>query len=123
VIEEAQIVLHNAHEPHLVADLFDADVLASEHGAQVDLAWKALGVGLAGGGGLGSLECRIEPPSIEERAAGDAAAPNLALYSGRDCYLGVAWLGEPRLAISVASGCPTGAEDALGPFQKIAATA
>jgi hypothetical protein len=38
VIEEAQIVLHKAYEPHLVADFRDADVLAGEHGAEVDLA-------------------------------------------------------------------------------------
>jgi len=82
---------------------------------------KALGVGLAGG--LGSLECRIEPPSIEARVGAGAAAPNLGLYAGRACYLGVAWLGEPRQAISVASWVPTGAEDALGPFERIAATA
>jgi phosphopantetheinyl transferase len=82
---------------------------------------KALGVGLAGG--LGALECRIEPPSIEARVASGAAPPNLGLYSGRDCYLGVAWLGEPRRAISVASWLPAGAEDVLGGFEKIAATA
>lgn len=82
---------------------------------------KVLGVGLAGG--LRSLECRIEPPSIEARVGAGAAAPNLALYSGRGCYLGIAWLGEPRRAISVASWLPTGAEDVLGPFERIATTA
>jgi len=82
---------------------------------------KALGVGLAGG--LSSLECRIEPPSIKARVGAGAAAPNLALYSGRGCYLGVAWLGEPRRAISVSSWLRPGAEDALGPFDRIAATA
>jgi phosphopantetheinyl transferase len=82
---------------------------------------KALGVGLAGG--LSSLECRIEPPSLVARVAAGAAAPNLALYSGRACYLGVAWLGEPRRAVSVASWLPAGAKDALGPFARIATTA
>ncbi len=82
---------------------------------------KALGVGLAGG--LGSLECRIEPPSIEARVTGGAAAPNLGLYSGRGCYVGVAWLGEPRHTIRVASWLPSGAVDTLGPFDRIAATA
>ena len=82
---------------------------------------KALGVGLAGG--LGSLECRIEPPSIEGRVAGGAAAPNLALYEGRGGYLGVAWLGEPRRAIRMASWIPAGAEDMPDSFEQIAATA
>ena len=82
---------------------------------------KALGVGLAGG--LGSLECRIEAPSIEARVGAGTAAPNLRLYSGRGCHLGVAWLGEPRRAISVASWLPAGAEDAFGPFEMLAATA
>ncbi len=82
---------------------------------------KALGVGLAGG--LGSLECRIEPPRIEARVAGGAAAPNLGLYSGRGCYVGVAWLGEARHAISIESWLPAGAVDTLGPFHEIAATA
>ncbi len=82
---------------------------------------KALGVGLAGG--LGSLECRIEPPSIDARVAAGAPAPNLGLYSARGCYLGVASLDPPPRAISVASWIPTGAEDALGPFERIAATA
>ena len=83
---------------------------------------KALGVGLAGG--LDSLECRIEPPSIEARVAAGAAAPNLRLYAGLDdCYLGVAWLGEPRRSISLANWAPTAAEDAAGPFNLIAGTA
>jgi hypothetical protein len=30
VIEDTQIVPHKAHDPHLVADLFDADVLPGE---------------------------------------------------------------------------------------------
>lgn len=82
---------------------------------------KALGVGLAGG--LGSLECHIAPPSIEARVAGGAASPNLGLFEGRGCYVGVAWLGEPRPAISVARWAPAGAEDLLGLFERIAATA
>ena len=82
---------------------------------------KALGVGLAGG--LGSLECRIEPPSIEARVVSGAVVPNLALYSGRSCYVGVAWLDGPPRAISIASWPATSAEDMLGRFEKIAATA
>jgi hypothetical protein len=38
LIEEAQVVLHKAHQPHPVADLLDADVLAGKDGAEVDLA-------------------------------------------------------------------------------------
>jgi hypothetical protein len=38
LIEEAQVVLHKADQPDSVADLFDADVSASEHGAEVDLS-------------------------------------------------------------------------------------
>ena len=37
-IEEAQIVLHKADEPHLLGDLLDADVLAGEDGAEIDFA-------------------------------------------------------------------------------------
>jgi 4'-phosphopantetheinyl transferase len=107
---------------------FEASWIEADSDRRFQMLWvlkeaylKALGVGLAGG--LGSLECRIEPPSIEARIAAGAAAPNLGLYSGHGCYLGVAWLGEPRRAISVASWLPVGAEDALGPFERIAATA
>lgn len=108
--------------------LFEASWIQRDPDRRFQMLWvlkeaylKALGVGLAGG--LGSLECRIEPPAIEARVGAGVAAPNLGLYSGRGCYLGVAWLGEPRRAISVASWLPTGAEDALGPFERIAATA
>jgi hypothetical protein len=38
MIEEAQIVLHKAHQPHFLADLFDADVLGGKDRAQVDFA-------------------------------------------------------------------------------------
>jgi hypothetical protein len=33
VIEEAQIVMHEAHEPDVLAHFFDPDVLTGEHGA------------------------------------------------------------------------------------------
>ncbi len=36
MVEVAKIVLHEANEPYTVADLLDADLLAGEHGAQVD---------------------------------------------------------------------------------------
>jgi hypothetical protein len=38
VIEEAQIVLHKAHQPDLIFDLADADVLSGKDSAEVDLA-------------------------------------------------------------------------------------
>ncbi len=37
-IEVAEIVLHEADEPDTVGHLLDADTLAGEHGAEVDLA-------------------------------------------------------------------------------------
>jgi len=33
VIKVSEIVLHEADEPYFVANLFDADLLAGEHGA------------------------------------------------------------------------------------------
>ena len=38
VIEEAQVVFHEANEPYFIAHLLDADVLAGEHGAEIDFA-------------------------------------------------------------------------------------
>jgi hypothetical protein len=38
VIEEAQVVFHEANEPYFIAHLLDADVLTGEHGAEIDLA-------------------------------------------------------------------------------------
>jgi len=37
-VKITQIVLHEADQPDAVGDLLDADQLAGEHGAQVDLA-------------------------------------------------------------------------------------
>ena len=37
MIEEPQVVVHEADEPDLVGHLLDADVLASEYGAEMDL--------------------------------------------------------------------------------------
>jgi hypothetical protein len=36
VIKEAQVVVHEGHQPDLLADLLDADVLAGEHRAEID---------------------------------------------------------------------------------------
>jgi hypothetical protein len=38
VIEEAQVVFHKADQPDFIANLLDADVLAGEDGAEIDLA-------------------------------------------------------------------------------------
>ncbi len=36
VVEVAEIVVHEADEPNLLADLLDADALAGEDGAEID---------------------------------------------------------------------------------------
>ena len=38
MIEEPQVVIHKAHEPDSIADFLDTDILASEDGAEADLA-------------------------------------------------------------------------------------
>jgi 4'-phosphopantetheinyl transferase len=81
---------------------------------------KVLGVGLSGG--LDSLECRIEPPSIAVRTA-DAANPQLALLAGRDCFLGVAIGDALPFVLTVERWAPSPAADAFGPFEPIARTA
>ncbi len=55
---------------------------------------KALGIGLAGG--LDSLECRIEPPTIVARCADGAAPPHLRLFSCNEAYVGLAVLDAQR---------------------------
>jgi 4'-phosphopantetheinyl transferase len=55
---------------------------------------KALGIGLAGG--LGSLECRIEPPTIAARCADGSAPPQLRLFSCNEAYVGLAALDAQR---------------------------
>ncbi len=37
MVEVAEIVVHEADEPNLLADLLDADALAGEDGAEIDL--------------------------------------------------------------------------------------
>jgi hypothetical protein len=37
VVEVAQIIIHEADEPNLLADLLDADELAGKDGAEIDL--------------------------------------------------------------------------------------
>jgi len=58
---------------------------------------KALGVGLAGG--LGALQCRIEPPRIEVIASGRCA--DLALFRTGEVFVGVARLDCPMTSIEI----------------------
>jgi phosphopantetheinyl transferase len=58
---------------------------------------KALGTGLAGG--LGALQCRIEPPRIELRAGGDDT--ELALFRTAGAFIGVATLGCPLASVEI----------------------
>lgn len=81
---------------------------------------KVQGVGL--GGGLDSLECRIEPPSIVARVAA-VTAPHLALLGGRACYLGVASNTARAFTLTLERWAPAHAADAFGPFEPIAASA
>jgi 4'-phosphopantetheinyl transferase len=81
---------------------------------------KARGVGLAGG--LSSLECRVEPPSIVARTADAARAPQLALLRGKACSVGIAALAEARLELEFQHVAPDGAGDAVGPLVVVATT-
>ncbi|HEY9183050.1 MAG TPA: 4'-phosphopantetheinyl transferase superfamily protein [Gammaproteobacteria bacterium] len=81
---------------------------------------KALGVGLAGG--LGTLECRIEPPVIEPRVARGGDAPRLSLWAGADCHLAVASLGVPPSELAIKRWAPAGEPDAFGPLAMVART-
>jgi hypothetical protein len=38
-IKEAQIVVHEGHDPDLLGDLFDPDLLSGEHMAEIDLSF------------------------------------------------------------------------------------
>jgi phosphopantetheinyl transferase len=117
-----------------------AGTLAAQHFTPYEAAWieddpdrrfqmlwvlkeaylKALGVGLAGG--LRSLECRIEPPSVDARVATGGAVLQLALYAGQQSFLGIALHGAPRRAIGITRCAPHAAVDACGPFELVAAT-
>jgi phosphopantetheinyl transferase len=83
---------------------------------------KALGRGLAGG--LATLECRIEPPTIVVRLTADAGdrAPHLTLWQGRDCHVGLAALGASTHEVSVTRYSPGGEPDELGPLAQVAST-
>ena len=105
----------------------EAEWVAADPDARFRMLWvlkeaylKALGVGLKGG--LASLECRIEPPRIVARAA-DGAAPRLALWSGRDCHVGVAVTDAPSVTVVAQRWAVADETDTIGPLQPIAASA
>jgi 4'-phosphopantetheinyl transferase len=81
---------------------------------------KALGVGLAGG--LSSLECRIEPPTVVARTAAGLAAPQLALLQGNGCCVGVALLAAAPLELQARHAALGGGADAVGPLELLATT-
>lgn len=123
-----------ATQPRDVAELAErfftpaeAHWVAEDPAARFRMLWvlkeahlKVLGLGLPGG--LDSLECRIEPPSIAASVR-DAAAPQLALLAGRDCHLGVAASGTVPFSLTVERWAPANAADAFGPFALVATTA
>jgi len=82
---------------------------------------KALGVGLPGG--IGTLECRIEPPAIVAQVARGGAAPQLMLWAGNACHLGVAAVGDSKCEVGVERWAPNGGPDAFGPLVAVATTA
>lgn len=82
---------------------------------------KALGIGLAGG--IGTLECRIEPPRIETRVARGRDVPWLSLWAGADCHLAVATLGAPPVEVAIERWAPAGEPDAFGPLSVVARSA
>lgn len=80
---------------------------------------KALGTGLAGG--LDSLECRIDPPTIVARSADGSTPPRLRLFSCEDAFVGLAVL-ETRGPFDVAlQEFPTAAAG-RNPLRAIAST-
>jgi phosphopantetheinyl transferase len=109
---------------------YEARWLAADADVRFGMLWvlkeaylKALGSGLAGG--LATLECRIEPPAIIARVAAAASgAPRLGLWRGSGCYVGLAALDAPALAVTITRFAPSGdSDDAFGPLAPIATTA
>jgi 4'-phosphopantetheinyl transferase len=105
----------------------EAEWVAVDPDARFRMLWvlkeaylKALGVGLKGG--LARLECRIEPPRIVAHASG-GAVPQLALWRGPDCDIGVAALGARSLTVVAQRWAVADEPDAIGPLQPIAASA
>ena len=60
MVEIAQIIVHEADEPNLLADLLDADALAGEDGAEIDLAAIEADAPACGHGGGPVVERVIE---------------------------------------------------------------
>jgi hypothetical protein len=56
LIEEPQVVVHEAHQPDLLGNLLDADLLASEHVTQVDLAPRDADASAGGHGNRAIVE-------------------------------------------------------------------
>ena len=81
---------------------------------------KALGVGLAGG--LRSLECRIEPPTVAARTADGSATPQLALLQSNGCCIGVASLVTTRIDVRTQHAAFGGGADSVGPLEMVATT-
>jgi phosphopantetheine--protein transferase-like protein len=105
----------------------EARWLAAEPEQRFRMLWvlkeaylKALGAGLAGG--LSSLECRIEPPTVVARTANGAALPQLALLQGLGCSVGVASLAATRLEVVAVHTALDGGGDAIGPLELLART-
>lgn len=57
-----QVVLHKAHQPDLVCDLADADVLSGKNGAQIDLAGADADASASGHGDGEVVEGVLELP-------------------------------------------------------------
>jgi hypothetical protein len=58
VVEEPQVVVHEADQPDFFLDLFDADVLTGEHCGEVDFA-RAEAHSAAHGHGDGAIVERV----------------------------------------------------------------
>ncbi len=78
---------------------------------------KCLGSGLAGG--LASIECCVDPPIVEMRAA---QAVQLALYSAGEAFVGIAASTADVLEIRVESWSPPSTRAHAIPVHFIAAT-
>ena len=78
---------------------------------------KCLGSGLAGG--LASIECCVDPPMVEMRAA---QAVQLALYSAGHAFVGIAASAADALEVRVESWSPPSTRPHTIPVHFIAAT-
>ena len=62
MVEVAEIIVHEADEPNVLADLLDADALAGEDGAEIDLLPIEADAPARGHGGGPVVEWVIEFP-------------------------------------------------------------